>query len=110
MLTLGSNVEGQWMRSVNLGVTNWTVECFRSGGSPACPTLPRCSPTLWQVQVYCRVVGTVMEQPSHQSKDERLLFSLNHQQIESVIQFVCRVSAKKNWIDVSVYVDNIRSL
>jgi hypothetical protein len=63
---------------------------------------------LWKVQVYCPGVG--MEQPSHQSKDERLLFSLNYQQLESVIQFVCRVSVKKNWIDVSVYVDNIRSL
>jgi hypothetical protein len=51
MLTLGSNVEGQWMRSVDLGVTNWTVECFRSGGSctflqPSCGR-SRCTALVW---------------------------------------------------------------
>ncbi|TVU48728.1 hypothetical protein EJB05_03282 [Eragrostis curvula] len=111
MLTLGSNVEEQWMLSVNLGVTNWTMECLRSGvpASPAAVFSYAVSETkLWKVQVYCPVVAMDMEHPSHQTKDERLLFSLNYQQLESVIQLVCRVSVKENWIDVSVNVDNIR--
>ncbi|GJN09866.1 hypothetical protein PR202_ga27912 [Eleusine coracana subsp. coracana] len=114
MLALGSNIEEQWVRSVNLGITNWTVECLRSGGAPA--SLPTVfsyavsATKLWKVQVYCPVAGMIMEQPSHQTEDEKLLFSLNYHQLECVIQFVCRVSIKKNWIDVVINVDNIRSL
>jgi hypothetical protein len=60
MLMLGSNVEELWMRSVNLGVTNWTMEGRWSGdGSPSpftvFPTLfrragcgrSRCTALLW---------------------------------------------------------------
>ncbi|KAK3124818.1 hypothetical protein QOZ80_7BG0593840 [Eleusine coracana subsp. coracana] len=112
MLALGSDIEEQWMRSLNLGITNWTMECLRSGGAPA--SLPRVfsyavsATKLWKVQVYCPVAGMIVEQPSHQTKDEKLLFSLNYHQLECVIQFVCRVSIKKNWIDVVINVDNIR--
>lgn len=122
MLALGSSLEEQWMRSVNLGVTNWVMEALRSGTAPAAP--PRfavfsyalSASRLWKVQLYCPVVAMTMEHhPSshhHQqqqlAKDERLLFSLNYQQLESVIQFVYRVAFKENWIDVAVNVDNIR--
>jgi hypothetical protein len=66
---------------------------------------------LWKVQLYCPVVAMTMEHNQHQQlvKDERLLFSLNYQQLESVIQLVYRVAFKENWIDVAVNVDNIRS-
>jgi hypothetical protein len=123
MLALGSSLEEQWMRSVNLGVTNWVMEALRSGTAPAPPprfavfTYALSASRLWKVQLYCPVVAMTMEHhPSshhHQqqqlAKDERLLFSLNYQQLESVIQFVYRVAFKENWIDVAVNVDNIRS-
>ncbi|WVZ62493.1 hypothetical protein U9M48_012241 [Paspalum notatum var. saurae] len=116
MLTLGGNVEELWMRSVNLGITNWTMESQSLGSSGAGSTSPftaffsyAVSATrLWKVQVYCPVAAMAMEHPSHQTKDEKLLFSLNYQQLEGVIQFVYRVTFRKNWIDVAVNVDNIR--
>ncbi|KAL6839062.1 hypothetical protein ACP4OV_031116 [Aristida adscensionis] len=112
MLAMGSNIEEQWMRSVNLGMTNWAMENLRSGGSSLSPfavfSYAVSASRLWKVQVYCPVVAMVMEHPSHQPKDEKLLFSLNYQQLEGVIQFVYKVSIKENWIDVSVKVDNIR--
>ncbi|OEL18073.1 hypothetical protein BAE44_0020908 [Dichanthelium oligosanthes] len=112
MLSLGSNIEELWMRSVNLGVTNWTMEGLRSGGGSPSPfkvfSYALSASRLWKVQVYCPVVAMVMEHPSHQAKDEKLLFSLNYQQLEGVIQLVYRVTIKENWIDVAVKVDNIR--
>lgn len=119
MLSLGSNLEEQWMRSLNLGVTNWAMEALRSGGGGGPPAPARfavfsyalSASRLWKVQVYCPVVAMAMDQSSHhlqQAKDERLLFSLNYQQLESVIQLVYRVAFKENWIDVAVNVDNIR--
>ncbi|CAL5076309.1 unnamed protein product [Urochloa decumbens] len=112
MLTLGSNVEEQWMRSVNLAATNWAMEGLRSGGGSPSPfavfSYALSASRLWKVQMYCPVVAMVMEHPSHQTKDEKLLFSLNYQQLEAVIQLVYRVTIKENWIDVAVKVDNIR--
>ena len=126
MLALGSSLEEQWMRSVNLGVTNWAMEALRSGAahtvSPprfAVFSYALSASRLWKVQVYCPIVAMTMEHHSshphqqrqyqQQVRDERLLFSLNYQQLESVIQFVYRVDFKENWIDVAVNVDNIRS-
>ncbi|PUZ69082.1 LOW QUALITY PROTEIN: hypothetical protein GQ55_2G080000 [Panicum hallii var. hallii] len=112
MLMLGE----LWMRSVNLGVTNWTMEGRWSGdGSPSPFTAPSpftvfsyalSASRLWKVQVYCPVVAMIMEHPSRQTKDEKMLFSLNYQQLEGVIQFSHTI--KENWIDVTVKVDNIR--
>lgn len=122
MLALGSGLEEQWMRSLNLGVTNWAMEALRSGASASSPlrfavfSYALSASRLWKVQVYCPVVAMTMEHhPSHHHqqqlvKDERLLFSLNYQQLESVIQFTYRVAFQENWIDVAVNVDNIRSL
>ncbi|CAN6165644.1 unnamed protein product [Urochloa humidicola] len=112
MLALGSGVEELWMRSVNLGTTNWTMEGLRSGGGSPSPfalfSYALSASRLWKVQVYCPVVAMAMEHPSHQTKDEKLLFSLNYQQLEGVIQLVYRVTIKEYWIDVAVKVDNIR--
>ncbi|KAL6594965.1 hypothetical protein ACP70R_048068 [Stipagrostis hirtigluma subsp. patula] len=111
MRTLGSNIEEQWMRSVNLGITNWTMENLRAGGSSPSPfavfSYAVSASRLWKVQVYCPVVAMTVEHPSHPTNDEKLLFSLNYQQLEGVIQLVYKVSVKENWIDVSVKVDNI---
>ncbi|CAN6203460.1 unnamed protein product [Urochloa humidicola] len=112
MLALGSNVEELWMRSVNLAATNWAMEGLRSGGGSPSPfavfSYALSASRLWKVQVYCPVMAMVMEHPSHQTKDEKLLFSLNYQQLEAVIQLVYKVTFKENWIDVAVKVDNIR--
>ncbi|VAH89174.1 unnamed protein product [Triticum turgidum subsp. durum] len=124
MLALGSDLEEQWMRSLNLGVTNWALEALRSGAGTSSPlrfavfSYALSASRLWKVQLYCPVVAMTMENhPSHHHqqqqqhqlvKDERLLFSLNYQQLESVIQFTYRVAFQENWIDVAVNVDNIR--
>ncbi|CAN6213592.1 unnamed protein product [Urochloa humidicola] len=112
MLALGSNVEELWMQSVNLAATNWTMEGLRSGGGSPSPFMvfsyALSVSRLWKVQVYCPVVAMAMEHPSHRTKDEKLLFSLNYQQLEAVIQLVYRVTFRENWIDVAVKVDNIR--
>ncbi|XP_048571619.1 uncharacterized protein LOC125552183 [Triticum urartu] len=124
MLALGSDLEEQWMRSLNLGVTNWAMEALRSGAGTSSPlrfavfSYALSASRLWKVQLYCPVVAMTMENhPSHHHhqqqqhqlvKDERLLFSLNYQQLESVIQFTYRVAFQENWIDVAVNVDNIR--
>lgn len=112
---LGANLEGQWMRSVNLGVTNWMSELLQSSSH-----LPRApSPLfsyglsasgLWKVQLYCPVIAMAVEDPSATTQDERLLFSLRYQQLECVIQLAYKVIRKESWIDIAVAVDNIRSV
>ncbi|KAG6530444.1 hypothetical protein ZIOFF_012683 [Zingiber officinale] len=113
---LGSNLEEQWMRSVNLGMTNWMSELLRSSNH-----LPRApSPLfsyglsasgLWKVQLYCPVIAMAVEDPSAAStQDDRLLFSLRYQQLEAVIQLAYRAIRKESWIDIAVAVDNIRSV
>uniref|UniRef100_A0A0D9WX08 Uncharacterized protein n=1 Tax=Leersia perrieri TaxID=77586 RepID=A0A0D9WX08_9ORYZ len=112
MLTMGSNMEEQWMRSLNLAVTNWIMETHRLGGTPFLPftvfSYAVSASKLWKVQLYCPVVTMTMENPVHQTKDEKLLFSLNYQHLEAVIHFICRVTFRENWIDVTVNIDNIR--
>uniref|UniRef100_A0A0E0E9A3 Uncharacterized protein n=1 Tax=Oryza meridionalis TaxID=40149 RepID=A0A0E0E9A3_9ORYZ len=112
MLAMGSDMEEQWMRSLNLAVTNWIMETRRSGGTPVSPFAvffyAVSASRLWKVELYCPVVAMIMEHPAHQTKDEKLQFSLNYQHLEAVIQFIYRVTFRENWIDVTVNVDNIR--
>ncbi|KAF0908251.1 hypothetical protein E2562_023872 [Oryza meyeriana var. granulata] len=112
MLAMGSNMEEQWMRSLNLAVTNWIMESHRSGGTTVLPFMVfSCAVSasrLWKVQLYCPVVAMIMEHPAHHTKDEKLLFSLNYQHLEAMIQFIYRVTFRENWIDVVVNIDNIR--
>ncbi|KAL5198051.1 hypothetical protein ABZP36_001563 [Zizania latifolia] len=114
LLAMGTNMEEQWMRSLNLAVTNWAMEAHRSGGTTASPfgvfSYAISASRLWKVELYCPVVAMIMEHPSHHTKDEKLQFSLSYQQLEAVIQFVYRVAFRENWIDVAVNVDNIRSI
>ncbi|XP_074574471.1 uncharacterized protein LOC141830921 [Curcuma longa] len=110
---LGSNLEEQWMRSVNLGVTNWMSELLRSSSHlPRAPSplfsYGRSASGLWKVQLYCPVIAMAVEDPSATTQDERLLFSLRYQQIEAVIQLAYRAVRRESWIDIAVAVDNIR--
>nr|CAD1822047.1 unnamed protein product [Ananas comosus var. bracteatus] len=112
MRFLGSNLEEQWMRSVNLGITNWIRE-LKASSNDFMPPSPLFSYALsarrlWKVQLYCPMVALSVEYPSGSTKDERLQFSLDYQQFESVFQFSYKVIFKENWIDVMVNVDNIR--
>ncbi|RRT50407.1 hypothetical protein B296_00007654 [Ensete ventricosum] len=111
---LGSNLEEQWMRSLNLGMTNWMVELQSSNHSvrtisPAFSYALSAS-GLWKVQLYCPVIAMSLEDPSATTQDERLLFSLRYQQLEGVVQLAYKVIIKRNWIDIVVAVDNIRSV
>lgn len=113
MRVLGSNIEEQWMRSLNLGFTNWIVELKASGNDDLMTPSPLFSysisaSALWKVQLYHPLVGMSTEDPSSGTKDARLRFSLDYQQFESVIQFRYKMNFKDDWIDINVNVDNIR--
>ncbi|CAI0415615.1 unnamed protein product [Linum tenue] len=115
MRMMGSNLEEQWMRSINLAITNWIVElqaaAHRSFRTPS--PLFSCSFSalgLWKVQLYCPVIAMDMESSSGSSADEKLLFSLKYQQLEGVMQFNYEVVEQEKWVDVTVYTDNIRQI
>ncbi|KAL5568856.1 hypothetical protein UlMin_025431 [Ulmus minor] len=113
MKLLGSNLEEQWMRSLNLAITNWIVEvqASRRGVSLKTPS-PLFSYSvstfgLWKVQLYCPLIAMNVENSSNPS-DERLGFSLNYHQLEGVIQFNYKVIPQQTWVGVLVNIDNIR--
>lgn len=112
MKLLGSNLEEQWMRSVNLAITNWIIEPGRCQSNKT-TTTPLFSYAvsaygLWKVQLYCPVEAMVVERSSNPMADSRLLFSLKFNQLEGVMQFNHRVVVRDKWIDVIVKIDNIR--
>ncbi|KAK7300474.1 hypothetical protein RJT34_11318 [Clitoria ternatea] len=115
MKVLGSNLEEQWMRSLNLAITNWIVELqethqygthFRTPSplfSYAFSTLG-----LWKVQLHCPVISMDVVNANNHPADERLQLSLKYQQLEGVLQFNYRVLSKEKWVEIVVNVDNIR--
>ncbi|XAR65986.1 hypothetical protein NMG60_11012017 [Bertholletia excelsa] len=111
MRLIGSNVEEQWMRSVNLAITNWIVELQATKHTLKTPSplFSYALPTvgLWKVQLYCPVIAMDVEKSSN-PPDEHLWFSLNYHQLEGVIQLNHKVLVREKWIDVMVNVDNIR--
>lgn len=112
MKIIGSNLEEQWMRSINLAITNWIVELQASHRTFKTPS-PLFSYSistsgLWKVQLYCPVIAMDIESSSNPSAHERLLFSLKYHQLEGVIQLNHRVIIQENWVDVVVNIDNIR--
>lgn len=114
MRLLGSNLEEQWMRSLNLAITNWIVEFKGPNHSIKTPS-PLFSYAistvgLCKVQLYCPTIAMEVESSSSTSLDERLLLSLRYQQLEGVIQLVHKVIVRENWVDVVVNIDNIRSV
>ncbi|CAA0834440.1 Unknown protein [Striga hermonthica] len=114
MRLLGSNTEEIWMRSVNLAITNWIRELRDSGAGLGTPSrlfsysLSKFG--LWKVQLYCPVIAMDVEKSSggEMSPDEGLGFSLNHHQVEGVIQLNYRVDVRENLVEVMVNTDNIR--
>ncbi|CAN1172884.1 hypothetical protein LINPERHAP2_LOCUS30337 [Linum perenne] len=115
MKLMGSNLEEQWMRSINLAITNWIVElqaARRTFRTPS-PLFSHSFSTLglWKVQLYCPVIAMDMESSSSgSSADEKLLFSLRYHQLEGVMQFNYEVVKQDKWVDVTVYTDNIRQV
>lgn len=111
MRLLGSNLEEQWMRSLNLAITNWKIELRAANQILKCPApifssvISTCG--IWKVQFYCPVVSMDIEN-SNNSADEKLMFSLNYHQLEGVIQLNYKVIVKEKWVEVLVIVDNIR--
>ena len=112
MKLLGSNLQEQWMRSVNLGITNWVGEIeeqhqnmFRT----PCSLFSYAFSTsgLWKVQIYCPATCMDVEK-SESHPHEKLEFSLKYHQVESVLQFNYKVVVKEEWIEIMVNVDNIR--
>lgn len=112
MKILGSNLEEQWMRTVNLAFTNWIIEQRRCQSTKN-TTTPLFSYAvsaygLWKVQLYCPVEAMEVERSSNPRADSRLLFSLKFNQLEGVMQFNHKVVVRDKWIDVIVKIDNIR--
>ncbi|CAK7325938.1 unnamed protein product [Dovyalis caffra] len=112
MKIMGSNLEEQWMRSVNLAITNWIAELQASHQTLKTPS-PLFSYSfstsgLWKVQLYCPVIAMDIESSSNPPAHERLLFSLKYHQLEGVIQFNYKVIVQENWVGVMVNTDNIR--
>ncbi|OVA07830.1 hypothetical protein BVC80_8649g7 [Macleaya cordata] len=112
MRLLGSNIEEQWVRSLNLAITNWIVELDAQNHILRTPS-PLFSYSisalgLWKVQLYCPIIAMNTESSSNASADERLQFSLRHHQLEGVIQFGYKVVVQEKWVNVIVKVDNIR--
>ncbi|KAL0539699.1 hypothetical protein IC582_023915 [Cucumis melo] len=113
MKLLGSTLEQQWVRSLNLALTNWISELKASGRTLKTPS-PMFSYSfstygLWKVQLYCPIIAMDnIENSSNPSSDERLQFSLNYHQLEGVLQFNYKAVVREKWIDMRVHVDNIR--
>ncbi|XP_052186874.1 uncharacterized protein LOC127797774 [Diospyros lotus] len=112
MRILGSNSEEQWMRSINLAITNWIVE-LRANNNNLKTLSPLFSYAisavgLWKVHLYCPVIAMDIEKSTNPPPDDRLWFSLNYHQLEGVIQLNYKVTVREKWIDVMVDVDNIR--
>lgn len=113
MRLVGSTVEEQWLRCINLAITNWKMELKLAakhslirGPSPLfCHAVSTSG--MWKVQLYCPVITMEVENLSG-SADERLLFSLNYHQLEGVIQLNYKVIIQEKWVDVLVNIDNIR--
>ncbi|KAL6509364.1 hypothetical protein OROGR_022674 [Orobanche gracilis] len=112
MRLLGSNVEEQWMRSMNLAITNWLYELQAANVVLKTPS-PLFSYSfsnfgLWKVQLYCPVIAMDVDKSSGTSRDDRLMFGLNYHQLEGVIQLNYKVDVLEKWIEVTVNTDNIR--
>ncbi|KAL7107567.1 hypothetical protein ACP275_06G062900 [Erythranthe tilingii] len=116
MRLMGSNTEEQWMRSMNLAITNWNLEIDPTANNNTAVlktpsslfSYSRSTLGLWKVQLYCPVIAMDVEKSSGPSPDDRLIFSLNYHQLEGVIQLNYRVSVQEKWIQVMVNTDNIR--
>ncbi|XP_015973738.1 uncharacterized protein LOC107496928 [Arachis duranensis] len=125
MKMLGNNLEEQWMRSINLAITNWIVEIQQhelphlnhhhqhSMMRTPSPLYSYSFSTLglWKVQLYCPVISMDVVHSNHHhylAADERLQFSLKYHQLEGVLQFNHRVLNRERWIDIIVNIDNIR--
>ncbi|KAL1806208.1 hypothetical protein ACET3Z_029276 [Daucus carota] len=112
MRLLGSNVEEQWMRAVNLAITNWIVEVQAKNTALKTPSslfsYGNSTFGMWKVQLYCPVIAMDLEKSSNPSPDEKVVFSLNYHQVEGVIQLNHRVIVRDSWIEVIARVDNIR--
>lgn len=112
MRHLGSNLEEQWVRSINVAFTNWIVELKEDHCTIKTPS-PLFSYAvsmigLWKVQLYCPVIAMDLVSSSSSSCDSRVGFSLNYHQLEGVIQFNHKVEVRERWIDVGMSIDNLR--
>lgn len=112
MRILGSNIEEEWMRSVNLAITNWISEIQATNN----PLKTPCSLFsyslsllgLWKVQLYCPVIAMNIQKSSGSSPDDHLMFTLNFHQLEGVIQLNYRVTVQEKYIEIKMNTDNIR--
>ncbi|KAJ9539885.1 hypothetical protein OSB04_026391 [Centaurea solstitialis] len=115
MMLMGSNTEEQWMRSMNLAITNWKMELRTMSNYVLKAPSPMYSSAvsalgLWKVQLYCPVIAMEVEKCNsvRGQEDPKLEFSLNYHQVEGVIQLNYEVMVRERWIDVLVSVDNVR--
>ncbi|GKB83712.1 hypothetical protein Tco_0950607, partial [Tanacetum coccineum] len=113
MRLMGSNAEEQWMRSMNLAITNWLMELRTMNHVLKAPSPMYSSADsglgLWKVQIYSPVIVMEIEKcnSNNGQEDEKLGFSLNYHQLEGVIQLNNHVMVREKWIDVLVSIDNV---
>ncbi|MED6172196.1 hypothetical protein PIB30_047859 [Stylosanthes scabra] len=116
MKLLGSNLEEQWMRSLNLGITTWigemqeTMPVQEKMMRTPCSLFSHGFSTfgLWKVQLYCPVIAMDIESSKTHLPNEKLQFSLKYHQLEGVLQFNYKVSIKETWVEIMANIDNIR--
>ncbi|XP_020237239.1 uncharacterized protein LOC109816581 [Cajanus cajan] len=112
MKLLGSNLQELWMRSVNLGITNWVgeLEPHHNNFTTPCPFYSGAFSTsgLWKVQLYCPIVAMDVENSKSNPASEKLQFSLKYHQMEGILQFNHKVSIKEEGVEIMVNIDNIR--
>ncbi|KAK9077961.1 hypothetical protein SSX86_002018 [Deinandra increscens subsp. villosa] len=115
MRLIGSNAEEQWMRSMNLAITNWMIELRAATTSRVLKapspmySLASSGLGLWKIQLYCPVIAMEIEKCNgNRQEDEKLGFSLNYHQLEGVIQLNYQVTVREKWFDVLVSIDNVR--
>ncbi|KAL4189566.1 hypothetical protein AMTRI_Chr08g207780 [Amborella trichopoda] len=104
---IGSNLEEQWMRSLALAITNIGPGIALELGpySYATPIFGA-----WKLRLYCPIAAMkqVGESSGECSTDDRLLFSLRHHHLETVLQLRYSLAFQHNWVDVFMSIDNIR--
>ncbi|KAI3809169.1 hypothetical protein L1987_25139 [Smallanthus sonchifolius] len=113
MRLIGSNAEEQWMRSMNLAITNLLIELRAMNHVLKAPSsmyyLAISGLGLWKIQLYCPVIAMEIEKCNNNGQDDQKLgFSLNYHQVEGVIQLDYQVTVREKWIDVLVSIDNVR--
>eukprot|EP01018_Ginkgo_biloba_P004798 Gb_17359 [translate_table: standard] len=122
---LGSDIEEHLMRSMGFMTTNRLFDAIlkqdtsnlsvweKSIESPYMYSYSSTSNGFWKVRLYSPLLSMKDDRDQLQCaipiKDDRLLFALRYQHLETVVQFRYRLKHfDQEWIEVEVGIDNVR--